>query len=333
MQSSPLVKTQTGRELFDLVRAGLVEVEEELCRQSVSNVRPITEIGQYLQLSGGKRLRPALVLIAAKLSGYEGPSAVRMGAAMELVHAATLIHDDVIDQAETRRGRPSTNSRWGNHTSVLAGDWLYMQAFHIALGERDFRILDILISLTKVMVEGELLQLNQLRRIDLTEEDYLDLAYRKTACLFSACLRLGSLLGNKSDEIEPHLGAYGAHLGLAFQVIDDLLDFTSSEKTLGKPIGSDLREGKVTLPLIYLLARCTASEAEKIACVLREGGFHSVQFTEVLDLIERYDILQVARAKAQDLAITAEQSLVGISESPCKDALRSLAEFIAERQY
>jgi octaprenyl-diphosphate synthase len=156
------IKFQTGKDIFDLVRSDLAKVEEELAQQSVSSVRPITEIGQYLQLNGGKRLRPALLLISAKICEYEGPSAVRLGAVMELIHTATLIHDDVIDEAETRRGHPSANSRWGNHTSVLAGDWLYMQAFNIALAERNFRILDVLIGLTQVMVEGELLQLNQL---------------------------------------------------------------------------------------------------------------------------------------------------------------------------
>lgn len=326
-------RLQTSKDIFDLLRSDLAKVEEELSHQSVSAVRPITEIGQYLQLSGGKRLRPALLLMSAKVCEYEGPSAIRLGAVMELIHTATLIHDDVIDEAETRRGRPSTNSKWGNHTSVLAGDWLYMQAFNIALAERNFRILDVLIGLTQVMVEGELLQLNQLRRLDLTQDDYLDLAYRKTACLFSACLRLGALLAEKSEEFELQLASYGANLGLAFQVIDDLLDFTSSQETLGKPIGSDLREGKVTLPLIDLLARCSASEAEKIGRVLREGAFHSVRFSEVLDLIERYGILSSARAKAQQFATMAERSLQGLPESPYKDALRLLSELVVDRQY
>lgn len=328
-----LTKFQTGKEIFDLVQADLAKVEKEFCQQSISNVRPITEIGQYLQISGGKRLRPALVLLSSRLCGYEGASAIRLGAVMELIHTATLIHDDVIDKAETRRGRPSTNSRWGNHTSVLAGDWLYMQAFNIALTERNFKILDMLIGLTQVMVEGELLQMNQLKKIGLTEDDYLELCYRKTACLFSACLRLGSVLGAGGEDVEIKLGSYGTNLGLAFQVIDDLLDFTSSEETLGKPIGSDLREGKITLPLIYLLNKCTSAEASKITRVLDEGGFHSVQFDEVLELIERYGILEAARSKAHDFAALAEDSLNGIPESPYKDALRSLSEFIVGRQY
>ncbi|MGH9375665.1 MAG: polyprenyl synthetase family protein [Terriglobia bacterium] len=327
------IKYETGRDVFDLVRTDLAKVEEEFRQQSISNVRPITELGQYLHLSGGKRLRPALLLLSAKLCGYEGPSAIRLGAVMELIHTATLVHDDVIDQAETRRGQPSTNSRWGNHTSVLAGDWLYMQAFNTALTERNFRILDILIGLTQVMVEGELLQLTQLKKINLSEADYLELVYRKTACLFSACLRIGALLGGQGEEAEIKLASFGANLGLAFQVIDDLLDFTSSEETLGKPTGNDLREGKITLPLIYLLPKCRAEEAEKIARVLEEGGFYSVQFDEILELIERYAVLQAARSKAQHFAELAGRAIEGFPESPYKDALRSLAEFAVERQY
>src|SRR6516225_4548189 len=329
LQSTRNVAT---KDIFELVRADLLKVEEELCQQSVSSVRPITEIGQYLQVSGGKRLRPALVL-SSKLCGYEGPAAIRLGAVVELIHTATLVHDDIIDGAETRRGRPSTNSCWGNHVSVLAGDWLYMQAFNVALAERNFKILDVLISLTQLMVEGELLQLTHLHRMDVSEDDYLELAYRKTACLFSACVRLGAILGGMSEEAELRLGSYGANLGLAFQMIDDLLDFTSSEETLGKPIGSDLREGKLTLPLIYLLPKCRPEELAKVSLVLEEGGFHSVQLYEIQELLERYGTEQATRNKAHQFANLAINSLEGFPESPYKDALRSLADFILDRRY
>ena len=257
-------------------------MEEDFCLQSISTVHPITEIGQYLRDSGGKRLRPALVLLACKLCGYEGPAAIRLGTVVELIHTATLVHDDVIDEADTRRGRPSTNFRWGDHTSVLAGDWLYMQAFSIALGERNFKILDLLIALTQAMVEGELMQLSWQRRDDISEEVYFELTYRKTACLFSACLRLGALLAGKNEDEENQLGCYGRNLGLSFQLIDDVLDFTSSEEVLGKPIGNDLREGKVTLPLIYLLQRCRPEEAQKVKSALEVGGFNPVGFGEIL---------------------------------------------------
>ena len=326
------IKNLSGKEIFDLVRADLQKVEGEIGQQSVSSVQSITEIGQYLQVSGGKRLRPALVLLSSKFCGYEGPSAVRLGAVVEMIHTATLVHDDVIDEADTRRGRPSTNSRWGNHMSVLAGDWLYMQAFNIALTERNFKILDLLIGLTQVMVEGELLQLTNLRKLDVTEDEYFEMAYRKTACLFSATLRLGALLGRRSEEEEIRLGHYGTNLGLAFQLIDDLLDFTSSEEKLGKPIGNDLREGKVTLPLIYALRKCRAEEAEKVSRVLEERGFHSVQFPEILELIERYGTLPAARARAQQFAERAKSCLDSLPDSQYKDALRSLSEFIVERE-
>jgi octaprenyl-diphosphate synthase len=326
------VKNLTGREIFELVREDLQKVEVEFYQQSISSVPAITEIGRYLQGGGGKRLRPALVLLSSKLCGYDGHAAIRLGAVVELIHTATLVHDDVIDEADTRRGRPSTNSRWGNHMSVLAGDWLYMQAFNVALAERQFRILDVLIGLTQVMVEGELLQLTLLRKLDLTEDQYFELSYRKTACLFSACLRLGAILGQQSEEVEMRLGSYGINLGLAFQLVDDLLDFTSSEEKLGKPIGSDLREGKVTLPLIYLFQRCQPEEAEKVSRILDEGGFDSVRYAEVLEMIERYGALQAAGDKAREIAEQARSSLESLPDSTYKEALRSLPDFILERE-
>jgi octaprenyl-diphosphate synthase len=325
-------KDLTGREIFELVRADLRKVEDEFCRQIVSSVSPITAIGQYLAVSGGKRLRPALVLLGAKLYGYEGDAAIRMGAVVELIHTATLIHDDIIDEAATRRGRPSTNSRWGNHTSVLAGDWLYMQAFNIALAERDFRVLDLLIGLTQVMVEGELLQFGQLRRIDVTEDQYLDLAYRKTASLFSASLRLGAILAQRPREEEEKLGEYGKNLGLAFQLIDDLLDFTSSTEKLGKPIGNDLREGKITLPLIYSLRDCNREDVEKVTRIFEEHGFQSVRLEEILEVIKRNGTLRAARHKAQQFADLAKACLDGFPDSLYKEALRSLADYILERE-
>jgi octaprenyl-diphosphate synthase len=327
------VKSLTFKEVLELVRPDLLRVEEEFGLQTTTGVRTITEIGQYLQEGGGKRLRPALVLLASRLCGYEGMAAVRLGAVVEMIHTATLVHDDVIDQADTRRGRPSTNSRWGNTMSVLAGDWLYMQAFNVALAERNFRILDVLIRLTQVMVEGELLQLTSLRKATVSEEGYLELAYRKTACLFSACLRLGALLGGNNEVQEMQLGSYGINLGMAFQLIDDMLDFTSSEEILGKPIGNDMREGKMTLPLIYLLQRCSPGEARKVSLMLEEEGFQPGQFGEILDLIEHYGALQAAREKAQDFSDKARTFLEGFPDSAYKDALHSLPDFILEREF
>ncbi len=196
MNLGKLGQALTAREIFDLIQDDLEQVEKKITAESVASVDAVTAIGQYLQSAGGKRLRPALLLLSAKLVGNGGPSAIQLGAVVELIHAATLVHDDVIDTAETRRGRPSTNVKWGNHTCVLAGDWLYMQAFQIALRERNFQMLDLLIGLTQMMVEGELLQLERIGRINVTEADCMELVDRKTACLFSVCARLGGLCGH-----------------------------------------------------------------------------------------------------------------------------------------
>src|SRR5580698_129227 len=222
----------TAREMFDLVRDDLVLVEEELTRQAATAFLPVSEISSFLLGGGGKRLRPALLLLSARYAGHHGPSAIKLAAVVELIHSATLIHDDVIDGADTRRGRPAANSRWGNDRSVLAGDWLYMQSFQMALAERNFKVLDILIDLTQSMVEGEVAQLSSLGRMDMGEQEVVELAARKTACLFSGCARLGAVLARFSDEDEQALADYGRNAGVAFQLVDDLLDFTASPAQL-----------------------------------------------------------------------------------------------------
>src|SRR5262245_23963026 len=265
MSLGKLGQALTAREIFDLIHDDLAQVEKRLSAESIASVDTVTAIGQYLQSSGGKRLRPSLLLLAAKLTGgTANETALQLGAVVELIHAATLVHDDVIDAAETRRGRPSSNVKWGNHTCVLAGDWLYMQAFQIALRERNFQILDLLIGLTQMMVEGELLQLERIGKMDVTEADCMELVDRKTACLFSVCARLGALAGDSNADVQERLAEYAWNLGMAFQLVDDVLDFTAREKTLGKPVGGDLREGKVTLPLVYALECATASERRMV---------------------------------------------------------------------
>ncbi len=258
------------------MRDDLVLVEQELAEQTGAASEPVGEIARYLLGGGGKRLRPALLLLSAGYAGYHGPSAVHLGAVVELIHSATLIHDDVIDGADTRRGRPSANSRWGNHRSVLAGDWLYMQSFQMALAERNFKVLDILIDLTQSMVQGELAQLSTLGRMDLGEEEVIDLAARKTACLFSGCARLGGVLGQLSEAEEQSLADYGRYAGVAFQLVDDLLDFTASPAQLGKPVLSDLKDGKGH-PAAGVCARKRAQERRRSgaphgACRARRKG-------------------------------------------------------------
>jgi octaprenyl-diphosphate synthase len=320
-------------EIFDLVREDLAKVEDEIRLESVASVEAITTIGRYLHSAGGKRLRPILVLLAAKLFGPVKPGAVRMAAVVEMIHAATLVHDDVIDYAETRRGRPSTNAVWGNHTSVLAGDWLYMQAFQIALAERNFAVLDLLISLTQRMVEGELLQLDRLGQISVSEADYMELVDRKTASLFSACARLGAIFGGGRDEEIETLGEYAWNLGMAFQLIDDVLDFTADENVLGKPVGSDLREGKVTLPLIYALRRASDEERAAVAAVLAEGHYDNVPFARLLDLIRRHDGLERAMDRAQFFRERARLLIGEFPDSAAQRALASLTELVTDRDH
>ncbi len=307
-------------------------VEEEIAAQSGSAIEPVAEIGQYLLSGGGKRLRPALLILVARFCGYNGPAAVRLGAVVELIHSATLIHDDVIDGADTRRGRPSANLRWGNHMSVLAGDWLYMQSFYLALQERNFHILDVLIELTQNMVEGELVQLTKLGHIGITEQEAIELSYRKTACLFSGCARLGAVLGEQSETMEQALADYGRYAGLAFQLVDDLLDFTGSSEQLGKPVLSDLKEGKVTLPLIYAMQNGEVRGRELVATVLAEKGFQSVRPEQITSLVEESGALERARRLAYEYAERAKACVNGFGDPEYRRALLAVPDFILERE-
>jgi len=336
---------QIAKGIFDLVRDDLTLVEQEIAAQNGGAVDPVAEISSYLREGGGKRLRPALLLLAAGAAGYRGPSAIRLGAVVELIHSATLVHDDVIDGANTRRGRPSTNARWGNHMSVLAGDWLYMQSFEMALRERNFAILDILIDLTQNMVEGELLQLTRLGCINLTEEEATQLAYRKTACLFSGCARLGAVLGQLPKDMEDALAEYGRNAGLAFQLVDDLLDFTASPEQLGKPVLSDLKEGKVTLPLIFALQAGSAAGNDSggnghghrearhlVEKVLEERDFVSVRPEEITRLVQQTGSLARASCMARDYVRQAKACLDALPDTEFRRALLTVPDFILERQ-
>ena len=337
---------QVAKGIFDLVREDLALVEQEIAAQSGVAIEPVAQISSYLREGGGKRLRPALLLLSAAAAGYRGHSAIRLGTVVELIHSATLVHDDVIDGAQTRRGRPSTNARWGNHMSVLAGDWLYMQSFEIALRERNFAILHILIELTQNMVEGELLQLTRLGQIDLTEPEATDLAYRKTACLFSGCARLGAVLGQQPKNIEESMAEYGRNAGLAFQLVDDLLDFTASPEQLGKPVLSDLKEGKVTLPLIFALEAASNGRAANtdgngrvnhdgrrlVATVLEERGFQSVRPEQITQLVRDTGALDRAATLAREYATRAKACLEGLPETEFRRALLAVPDFILERE-
>jgi octaprenyl-diphosphate synthase len=321
----------TPQEIFKLVEGGLAEVERELSRQATSNVELIERIGRYVQDSGGKRVRPALLLLTSRMCGYDGPICHRLGAVVELIHAATLVHDDIIDDAKVRRGRPSVNARWGNEITVLMGDWLYMTSFNLALSERHFKILDILTDVTRKMIEGELIQLSFNGSLDITEQQHLEISMRKTAFLFSACSRIGAILGAATDEQQEDLGRYGLSIGMAFQLVDDVLDFTSTESTLGKPVVSDLKEGKLTLPLIYIMREGEPAHRALVQTVLRENGFSSVGKETILDLVHRYRTVDRVLDKAQEYAETARRCLDGFPQSDARDALIEIPNYLIHR--
>ena len=323
--------TISQKEIFDLLREDLSAIEREFGRDTVSNVGAITEIGEYLREGGGKRIRPALLLLASKLFGYTGRGAVRLGAVVEIIHTATLVHDDIIDEAQTRRGRPAANTQWGNSKCVLAGDWLYMQAFKIAVQERNFRILDVLIDLTQQMVEGELLQIEKLGKC-VSLDEHFDLIYRKTACLFAVCMRMGAILAGATEEEEKRVGDYGRSLGMAFQIVDDVLDLTASEEVLGKPVASDLREGKVTMAVVHALERCTPVERKLVETVLRERAFISVRHEQILAMLQRYGSVEVAMARAQEYSEAARKSICSFPDSEIKRALLWAPDFVVGRE-
>jgi octaprenyl-diphosphate synthase len=323
--------TATAREVFDLLRDDLVAIEQELGRDSASGVSTITEIAEYLREGGGKRIRPTLLLLSAHALGYAGQGAVRLGAVVEMVHTATLVHDDIIDGADTRRGRPSANTAWGNEKCVLAGDWLYMQAFKVALEEKNLRVLDLLIGLTQQMVEGELLQIQKLGKA-VSEAEYYDLIYRKTACLFSISMRLGAVLAGASEVEENRLATYGRTVGLAFQIVDDVLDLTATEEVLGKPVASDLREGKATLSVIHSIDHGTAKDRQAIQRVLDDRSFENASRQQIREILMRNGSVEYARTVADRYAEQSRHALAPLPDSEFKRALLWVPDFVVARE-
>jgi octaprenyl-diphosphate synthase len=320
----------TAKEVFELLREDLVAIEQELGRDAASSVSTITEIAEYLREGGGKRIRPSLLLLAAHLFGYSGPSAIRLGAVVEMVHTATLVHDDIIDGAQTRRGRPSPNTTWGNEKCVLAGDWLYMQAFKVALEEKNLRVLELLIGLTQQMVEGELLQIQKLGKA-VSEAEYYDLIFRKTACLFSTSMRLGAVLAGSTEAQEEKLAAYGRAVGLSFQIVDDVLDLTATEEVLGKPVASDLREGKTTLAVIHAFDHGTARERQTIQRVLDDRSFEYVSREQIREILSRNGSVEYAMTAADRYAEQSRKALASMPESDFKRALLWVPDFVVAR--
>jgi octaprenyl-diphosphate synthase len=322
----------SARRIFSLISTELEQVEAEFERQAQSNVQVVAYISDYLRASGGKRVRPALTVLSNYAVGGDGSryNSIRMATVMEFLHTATLVHDDVIDSADKRRNRPTVNALYGNETAVLMGDWLYMSAFETSLTERSLPILDILTRVTRKMTEGELLQLTLLGQTDVSESQYLDVLQRKTSYLFSACCEIGAILGKASEKQQESLRDYGLNLGTAFQLIDDLLDFTSNDDVLGKAAGVDLLGGKVTLPLIYLTETDDAAR-EMIRIVLNDGSYSTVARGDLLDAVGRVGALERARSRADEYAEKARAALDNLPESEYCDSLRAIPSYVLDR--
>jgi octaprenyl-diphosphate synthase len=321
------------KDIVRLVDDDLARVEHVFAEQVRSDVRLVSEIGRYIQEGGCKRVRPALLLLASRLCGYRGERAVTLASTVEFIHTASLLHDDIIDEATVRRGRRSVNSRWGNDITVLLGDFLYTKSMAMALSQDNLKILRLLSDVTLRLIEGEILEIERNANIHVTEQEHLDIIRRKTADLFAACTQIGAILGGVSPEREEALGSYGLNLGLCFQMVDDLLDFTAEEKTLGKPVANDLREGKVTLPMIFLLRRAGKAAAEKVRAVLDDRAFSRVTRDELVKMARECGALDQARDLAEGYAAAARRDLVAFEPSEYRDALEALPGFILARDH
>ena len=319
---------------YDLISEKLALVEEELLLHFRSPIPTIDRIGGHLAQGGGKRIRPALLLLCSRLLEYDEKERrdVRYATVIEFIHTATLVHDDVIDEARLRRGRTSANARWGNNLTVLFGDYLYTKSMGIALDEGDLTILKVLSDTTLSMIEGEIIGTEKTGSLQLTREEALEIVRRKTADLFSAACRIPAHFAPRGDLVAAErLAEYGRCIGVAFQLIDDLLDYTGSVAATGKPVLNDLREGKLTIPLILSLPRASEAERTSVAQVMREREFDSVSPSEILTIVERHGGLAQTRALARDYAAAARVALGSFPESDAKDGLLLATESIIDR--
>jgi octaprenyl-diphosphate synthase len=320
------------RDIAQLVDEDLVKVEDVFEAEVRSDIPLVAEIARYIREGGGKRIRPALLLLAVRACGQrESDRAVLLASVVEFIHTATLLHDDIIDGATVRRGRRSVNSRWGNDITVLLGDFLYTKAMSMALSQENLRILRLLSDVTLRMVEGQLLEIEHDRDLDVTPDEHIDIMKRKTAYLFSASTRVGAMLAELGDEKEEALSRYGLNLGICFQMIDDLLDFTAKEEVLGKPVCSDLREGKLTLPAIFLVKRGGREAREKVEALMEDGAFTRVSRDELLKLARETGALDEARRLAEQYAEMARTDLAVLERSKYREALAYLPDFILSR--
>jgi octaprenyl-diphosphate synthase len=331
-QPEPRVeKTPALSQIFEPIRGDLELVDREFVRHVESQVAVIPQIGRYIQTSGGKRVRPAVLLMAARLGGYQGDRAVLYAAVVEFIHTATLVHDDIIDDSELRRGRLAVHSRWGNDITVLLGDYLYIKSMAMALTHDTLDIVRLLCDVTLRMIEGELFQLTKNGDADITEEEHFDIIRRKTAYLFGGCAQIGGMLGRVSSEHEKALQEYGFNLGIAFQIVDDLLDFTGDLTALGKPVGADLREGKMTLPLIHLLQQGEDAGEKIIRDIISSRTATDEQWTDLLSLLKKHRSIEYALRRAVEFAERAKKPLHAFPPSSERDALLALPDYVLSR--
>jgi octaprenyl-diphosphate synthase len=323
-----------SKRIFDLIKVELGLVESEFEQQASSNIQVINYLGDYLRASGGKRVRPALLILANYAIGGDGASesCIRLATVMEMLHTATLVHDDIIDNADVRRNRKSINARFGNQTAVLMGDWLYMSAFQTALRERSLEILDILTRLTRKMTEGELIQMTMIGSLVITEDDYFDILRRKTAYLFSACCEIGGILGGADQAQQIALREYGMELGIAFQLSDDILDLTSEAQQLGKAAGSDLLEGKLTLPLISLIKK-EPDLRPQLETVMLDGVYTDLRREQLREKLDYYGILDEIKLRANEFIDRARKSLDVLPESEYRYCLEDTLDFVTSRNH
>ncbi len=329
--ATPTLERVLKERVTGLVGADLERVEAEIRRELDSPVALIQEMGGYIAGAGGKRLRPMLLLLAARLAGYSGPRGVRLACVVEMLHTATLIHDDVVDQAPLRRGRPSANAQWGDDASVLVGDHLYSKSFALLVRDNDRAVMETLARSTVSMTEAEVFQLELKRSGVTTEADYLRIITQKTASFMSACCRIGALLGGLPAGQVDALTQYGMDIGVAFQISDDSLDFVANQDRLGKAIGADLREGKRTLPLIAMLARATPAESERVKGLLKRHTLGVEEIDEIRGYVLDHEGVEYALAQAHEYARSAKAALEAFGPSEERETLALIADFVVDR--
>ena len=318
--------------MFEPIRDDLEKVEREFVRHLESQVALIPTIGRYIQQGGGKRIRPAVLLMSARMSGYAGEHAALFASVIEFIHTATLVHDDIIDESDMRRGRQAVHSRWGSDVTVLLGDFLYIKSMSMALSRDSLDFIRLLCEVTLRMIEGELYQLTKNGIVDLSEDEHFEIIRRKTAFLFAGSARIGGMLGpGTNTEQEDALWDYGLNIGMAFQLVDDLLDFTGEEDALGKPVGGDLREGKMTLPVIHLLASGDARAEVLIRKIVKERSASIDEWRELRNLLAQHRSIDYAQRVANDFVERAKAALAIFPASAERDALMYLPDYVVSR--